>query len=156
MSALPFFVYTSKYDDDNENIREHVEKKSSTTLNYSTEIANKMDNLLSKTLFAGISGWINSHASEIGSLNVFVMCLAYELILSIVRKKENDEKHPNTDVFSEKEILSEFKDPKYNKYREYISEGKQIDTNTFNRNLEFQVTIYVKKIKQIIDSEEGN
>lgn len=154
MSELPFFVYTSKYEDTDKQ-KEIIEKKQVTQLTFNKEINNKMELFNTFNLFTGSTSlWIREHVTEIGSLNVFMMALTHLLIMNVLNcNRMNDTDY---DYFDPDTLMDEFSKSSYDKYKKYITDGKEYDRSIFTRNIHMQISVYTQKIRQIIESEEQN
>lgn len=162
---IPFFIYTSKNTENLERSKEKTAKSGFTSLDYSSDISNKLENYLSCLLFsAETCNWVNENASKFEMLNIFMICLTYEIILSINKKiiqtggeysdkrrtKTSHMYSEDTDPFDEKEIIYEFRTPAYERQIDYLHEGKKIERNILITNMQRQILVYSRKIKEII------
>lgn len=162
---IPFFIYTSKNGENIERTKDKSVKSSFTSLDYSADINNKLENYLSCLLFSpDTCNWVKTNSSEFGSLNIFMICLTYEIILSINKKilqtsgdvsnkrrvKTSHMYTDDTDPFDEKEILYEFRSGEYERHIDFLIENKKIDRTVLIKNMERQMIIYSDKIKNIV------
>lgn len=161
---IPFFIYTSKNAESIERSKEKTVKSGFTSLDYSADINNKLENYLSCLLFsAETCSWVNDNASKFEMLNIFMVCLTFEIILSINKKiiqtggdvtdrrrtKTSHMYNEDTDPFDEKEIVYEFRTPAYDRHIDFLHEGKKIERNILIANMQRQILVYSRRIREI-------
>lgn len=158
MADYPFFVYTSKSEKVITKEIVNSNKKQPLSIAAPALVGKRMDLFIIDGYFdSDISIWANENSVLIGSLNLFMICVAYMVLLDVIHNNHSDQimeplqNDNDIEQIKSKLIIKELNKEKYDRYKEKILGNA--DKNSFTL-FEKQIIIYIKKIIKMTNNED--